>query len=192
VKDPAPTSLKSQTWHFIRSFLWPVKKEKLEVDLIVPRSRSREDHLARWVANEFVPLWQCLKDERRSKANILTQNITKTSLWQWFQKQRWSGVEASVDLEKAKTPETNSTTAESETRTINRYSGKRIVRFTAFVSTVAACLLPTVAIAVLAQLNTTAQLLGVIAVFTAVFAAGLMMLVEAGTSRVEIFAATAA
>lgn len=76
--------------------------------------------------------------------------------------------------------------------TIEIYREGRILRFTSFITTIVACLLPTVAIAVLAQLHTTAQLLGLIAVFTAVFAGGLMLLVDSGTSRVEIFTATAA
>jgi len=100
-----------------------------------------------------------------------------------------------MDEEKAKWPKSKDPepkTAEAEADTVNKYRGKKIVQFTSFISTIVACLLPTVAIAVLDQLHTTATLLGLIAVFTAVFAGGLMLLVESGTSRVEIFTATAA
>jgi len=83
-------------------------------------------------------------------------------------------------------------TTTGETPTINSYREGPMLRFTSFIATVVACLLPTVAIAVLAQLHTMGELLGIIAVFTAVFASGLMMLVDSGTSRVEIFTATAA
>jgi len=60
------------------------------------------------------------------------------------------------------------------------------------VATIIACLLPTVAITVLSKIHETGQRLGAIAGFTALFAAGLMCLTKAGTSRVEIFTATAA
>lgn len=172
-QEPAPKSLVPQIWQFMRSFFWPVEEEKPEEDLIVPRAGSKADSFSRWVANEFVPLWQCLKEKR-------------------FRGERPTGGQASVDVENAKTQNTRAMTAETDIMTINRYRENPILRFTSFVSMVVACLLPTVAIAVLAQLHTTAQLLGLIAVFTAVFAAGLMVLVEVGTSRVEIFAATAA
>jgi hypothetical protein len=41
-------------------------------------------------------------------------------------------------------------------------------------------------------MHTTAELLGFIALFTAIFAIGLMVLTDSGTSRTEIFTATAA
>jgi hypothetical protein len=58
------------------------------------------------------------------------------------------------------------------------------------VNTISACLLPIVAIVVLANLHTKAQLLGTISGFTAVFAFVLTVFTSAG--RVETFTATAA
>jgi len=159
---PNPEPLRSRIWRLICSPLWAPEEEKPEFDLIVPRAGTSVDGLARWVANEFVPFWQYLKDHGWKRA--------------------------SVDEEKAK----QSKITDSEMPTINSYREGPMLRFTSFIATIVACLLPTVAIAVLAQLHTTAQLLGIIAVFTAVFAGGLMMLVDSGTSRVEIFTATAA
>lgn len=72
------------------------------------------------------------------------------------------------------------------------YSEARMLRFTSAVATIIACLLPTVAIAVLSSLQSTGELLGVIAAFTTIFAMGLMFLTDAATSRVQIFTATAA
>lgn len=76
--------------------------------------------------------------------------------------------------------------------TVETYSGKSMLQFTSRVATIIACLLPTVAIAVLSKIHDTGPRLGAIAGFTAIFAAGLMGLTDAGTSRVEIFTATAA
>ncbi len=67
-----------------------------------------------------------------------------------------------------------------------------MLKFTSFVATVVACLLPTLAIVILTRVETTAQKLGLIAGFTALFSIGLIWLTDAGTSRVQIFAATAA
>jgi len=66
-----------------------------------------------------------------------------------------------------------------------------MLRISSTITTVVACLLPTVAISVLAELHTMGQTLGAIAGFTALFALGLSWL-TGGTSRVEIFTATAA
>jgi hypothetical protein len=103
-----------------------------------------------------------------------------------------SGGEDILPRSKAKHQELEETSEGPNETTLNTYREGPMLRFTSFVATIIACLLPTVAIAVLAQLHTTAELLGIIAVFTAVFAAGLMLLVDSGTSRVEIFTATAA
>jgi len=149
---PKPEPLSSRIWRLICSPLWAPVEERPEFDLVVPRAGTSVDGLARWVANEFVPFWQYLKDHGWKRA--------------------------SVDEEKAK----QSKTTDSEMPTINSYREGPMLRFTSFIATIVACLLPTVAIAVLAQLHTTAQLLGIIAVFTAVFAGGLMMLVDSGTS----------
>ncbi|KAK0636771.1 hypothetical protein B0T17DRAFT_613453 [Bombardia bombarda] len=73
-----------------------------------------------------------------------------------------------------------------------RYSQSSILRFTAFVTMVAACLLPTVAIGVLTTAQTTLQKLGYIAGFTALFSIGVMWLTDASTSRIQVFTATAA
>jgi hypothetical protein len=93
-----------------------------------------------------------------------------------------------------------STSAKSETPTtrdtmepfiITTYTGEWMLRISSTITTVVACLLPTVAISVLAELHTMGQTLGAIAGFTALFALGLSWL-TGGTSRVEIFTATAA
>lgn len=54
-----------------------------------------------------------------------------------------------------------------------------------------ACLFPTVGIAVLAKVHDTGMVIGFIALFTFLFAAGLMTLTNFGASRTEVFTATA-
>ncbi len=172
-----------------------------EWDLIVPRAGTKADGLARWVANEFVPFWQCMGDYIRTRKQSAqdVENGTNVSGKERQnpspRKKRTFGV---FPRSKSGLPGKNNKRKAAKTSgnpgeaTLNTYRESRMLRFTSAVATIIACLLPTVAISVLAKLHTTAELLGIIAVFTAVFAAGLMLLVDSGTSRVEIFTATAA
>jgi hypothetical protein len=58
-------------------------------------------------------------------------------------------------------------------------------------TTIVACLLPVIAIVVLSKVHSMGMILGLIAIFNSVFAFGLV-LISSGSSRVEIFTATAA
>jgi hypothetical protein len=69
------------------------------------------------------------------------------------------------------------------------YSGLNILRVTFIVITVVACLLPTVAIIVLARINSRDLVLKLIAIFTAIFALGLMLF-SRSSSRDQVFLAT--
>jgi hypothetical protein len=198
---PEPKSLKLQFWHLICSPFWTAKEEKSKLNLIVPRIGTKTDGLARWVANDFVPFWQCLEDYIRKHRQSARDVEKGTNVRQKerqtpsTRKKRTCGVlprskpRLPVRSRKPKAKEASEDPIET---TLNTFRASRMLRFTSAVATIIACLLPTVAIAVLAQLHTTAELLSIIAVFTAVFAAGLMLLVDSGTSRVEIFTATAA
>ena len=197
---PVPKSLKLQFWHFIRSPFWTAKEEKKKLDLIVPRAGTKADGLARWVANEFIPLWQSFKEylqnlKQSSADEEKGSNLKEKEEATTKKKRRSCGVFARSQTQHPS--ENQQSTAskvpeDPDEAALNTYREGPMLRFTSAVATIVACLLPTVAIAVLAQLNTTAELLGTIAAFTAIFAAGLMMLVDSGTSRVEIFTATAA
>lgn len=72
------------------------------------------------------------------------------------------------------------------------YRETMMLKFTAGVTMVIACILPTVAIGVLTTAKTTMQKLLYIGGFTALFAIGVMWLTDAGTSRLSVFTATAA
>jgi hypothetical protein len=80
---------------------------------------------------------------------------------------------------------------DSITGSFKEYSGFWILRVTSIITTVVACLLPTVAITILAKIHSMGVILGLIALFTAIFAIGLVLL-SSTSSRVEIFTATAA
>ncbi len=75
---------------------------------------------------------------------------------------------------------------------IKRTYQKRILKITALLATVVACVLPTVAIGILSTAKTKRDKLLYIGGFTALFAIGLLLFAEGGTSRIGIFTATAA
>jgi hypothetical protein len=75
---------------------------------------------------------------------------------------------------------------------IGRYRPGRPICLISFMITVIACLLPTVAIVVLATVHTTKELLGLIALFTALFSMGLFVFSDQGTSSTQVFTATVA
>ena len=179
-KKDAPASLARQFGHLLLSIFWTKKIKKGEVDdldLIVPRYDHKVDGLTQWVASEGVPFWESVQESIR---------------------ERWKGNRRKMCLpffESTATPDS----AQEERRnpediepTLTKYSEHSILQFTSVVATILACLLPTAAIAVLSNMHTTGKLLGLIAGFTTAFALGLMMLTDAGTSRVQIFTATAA
>ncbi|KAM3070480.1 hypothetical protein ACMFMG_010303 [Clarireedia jacksonii] len=182
------------------SLFWNRRVPDDGLDLIVPKQGRKVDGLTHWVANEFVPFWQCLKDSMRWKKSWNLPCFT-TSTQSISEKRKTQGPISRVFISASdffrKKPSGH---ADSKSRSaagslrlgLNIYSTNRMLRFTSSVATVLACLLPTVAIAVLAQLNSTRELIGVIAAFTAIFAIGLMWLTDGNTSRVEIFTATAA
>lgn len=80
-------------------------------------------------------------------------------------------------------------TIHSEKILTSYYSPHYILRFTFVVITVVACLLPTVAIIVLAKVNSKDLILKLLTAFTAIFALGLIFLSSSST-REQIFLAT--
>ncbi|KAE9363992.1 hypothetical protein N431DRAFT_356410 [Stipitochalara longipes BDJ] len=73
--------------------------------------------------------------------------------------------------------------------TTSYYSGLSILRMVFIVTTVVGCLLPTVAIIILAKINSRDLVLKLIAIFTAIFALGLILF-SSSSSRDQIFLAT--
>ncbi|KAF7949120.1 hypothetical protein EAE96_008289 [Botrytis aclada] len=188
-------------WQFVslmRSIFWPPGPKPDNLDLIVPRQGHTVDGLTTWVANEFVPFWHSIKQGlRRNKSKTTSEEnglpYTENKSHSFLGKREGSRSSRFWFYGRKSTFSTSEEDQKSKDRAgLTVYSEARMLRFTSAVATVIACLLPTVAIAVLSSLDSTKELLGVIAAFTAIFAMGLMFLTDASTSRVEIFTATAA
>jgi len=199
--DP-PKPFKAHLIRFLRSLtiFWAEKPpETNHPALAVPRKVKEIDGFTRWVANDWVPFWHCLrrkiwesKEHTELKEKGLPTNIRSK------QKRRHSsrGSDSSSlslwlsRLRSPPEPDTGDTSEEGPTLTT--YHMSRMHAFTSFVTTIVACLLPTAAIAILATIHSEAKIIGFIGLFTAIFAMGLMGLTNSGTSRTDIFTATAA
>ncbi|EPE35222.1 hypothetical protein GLAREA_10919 [Glarea lozoyensis ATCC 20868] len=176
--DPPPPSLSHQFWQMIWRFFWHSStstKKNLDLASCVPPRKI--DGFSRWVVIDFVPFWQNLKDYRREKQAKKTKSSDDAE-------------KASIKSGSSKTKVKLKTQAELEEETLTSYSENNILRVTSSISTIVACLLPTIAITVLSQLHETRDLLLCLAGFATVFAVGLIFLGTA--TRVEIFGATAA
>jgi len=169
-------SLPRQFLRLLLSIFWAKKVKEDEdnkLDLVVPRYDHKVDGLTQWVASEGVPFWESVRERWKENKRIVHDSLPFT--------------------EKIQAPDPSKEKPRDEIKpTLTKYSEHSILQFTSVVATVLACLLPTAAIAVLSNMHTTGKLLGLIAGFTTAFALGLMMLTDAGTSRVQIFTATAA
>lgn len=196
---------KTHLIHFLRSLtiFWAEKPpESDHLGLVVPRNLKEIDGFTHWVASEWVPFWHRLKgviwkSKEHNAANEKDLPISSTNS-QGKKKRRHSSTSSISSslyrlLSRLKSPPEPDTRDTSEDcPTLPTYHMSRMRTFTSFVTTIVACLLPTAAIAVLATIHSQAKLIGFIALFTAIFAMGLMGLTNSGTSRTDIFTATAA
>jgi len=158
--------------------LWPRPPEENDQDLVATsRPQKKVDGLTRWVANEFVPWHHGVMRHRRGKRSKHAKDLEKAKTRTGSQ-----GCENGGEGKKK----------EFQQETLSTYSESSMLKFTSSVSTVVACLLPTVAIVVLSKVHDIDNLLWCLAGFATVFSIGLIFLTNAGTSRVEIFTATAA
>lgn len=147
----------------IRSIFWAPNPKGNDLDLIVPFPRFKVDSLTRWVADEFYVFYQRLRAPIRRKER--GPELPITSL--------------------------NQGNAHIALKTYRSF-GEPIVRVRSAVTTLIACLLATAAIAILSTIHKTGLLIGVIGIFTFLFAIGLMFFTSAKPTTVEIFSATAA
>jgi len=169
-----PPSIGRRLLHLLCSLFWPKEPEENKLDLIVPRSGHAVDGLTRWVATEWVSF---LVDFRK---------------WRKASKTPHPDPERPIaNAGQDSTSSQESTCACNKVSTMNTFSEHRMLQFTSSVTNIVACVLPVAAITVLSKLHKTSEVLGVIALFTVAFAGGLMFL-SGGTSRVDIFTATAA
>ncbi|RYP48198.1 hypothetical protein DL768_005858 [Monosporascus sp. mg162] len=148
-----------------------LKEPRTREDLVVPRPHKTVDGLTRWIEDEVVPVWDAL----------------------WPTKEETiEGKPATSKTEDSST-EKNKQEEEQDARIANVkcYPESTMLKITSGVATVIACLLSTLAIAVLTTAKTAWQRLLWIGGFTAMFSIGLMFLTSE-TPRVHIFSATAA
>jgi hypothetical protein len=175
----------------IKTIFWEKKKDKThlhQLDLIVPRKEKEVDRLTSWVFSEGVPFWEaaCVKWNGFWKNNENEDtNTTEACLPRWLTDLRRKVSNISQNFEKPKH------TQEERTQIVT-YHASKLIGFTTFVATVVASLLPIVAIVVLSKVHKQRMILGLIALFTGLFTMGLMVFTPSGTSRTDIFTASAA
>jgi hypothetical protein len=165
--------------------------QEFQEHLIVPRVGSKPDGLTLWVVYSFIPLfhrvWRGCGEPTWAKL--------------------WGGVQgplSSYCLPRHRQDSSASTVSTAGTavsrgsnlskvgdKNLTAYSKSWILRVTSILTTIVACLLPVIAIVVLSKVHSMGMILGLIAIFNSVFAFGLV-LISSGSSRVEIFTATAA
>ncbi|EPE30330.1 hypothetical protein GLAREA_13053 [Glarea lozoyensis ATCC 20868] len=184
-RDLVATQKPAIQWQFLRllwRLVWPKKLDDGQNTLIVPRPIQKVDGLTRWVANEWVPFCEEL---RRARRKLRDTDFWRT-LCQW-----WKATKEKLHIDGEVSEEQQNTPCSCHVPKLNTFSERRMLVFTSSVATAVACALPIAAISVLSTLHSNAKTLGIIALFTVAFAGGLMYLVG-GSSRVEIFTATAA
>jgi hypothetical protein len=180
----------------VRTIFWEKDRDKLDLGLVVPRKNIEVDGLTRWVYTEGVPFWdivcfewnkfwqptQGLPSPSPDSPQRRRSSASGATFVQWLRQTVSNGSQEPKKSE----------IAEDGQLKIVKYRVKRLVAFTAFITTVVASLLPIVAIVVLSKLHKQPMILGFIALFTGLFTMGLMVLTPSGTSRTEIFTASAA
>lgn len=197
-------SLWKQFRDLLWTFIWPQPPPRDNgLDLVVTRPQANVDGLTRWVVWRLIPFYAAWRNHREErKANKRSErthsdiekdaNSASGSSGRPKRKARKSKKLATSNNElRIKQPQHWRRKVTKED-TIEIWSEKSALRFTAGISTVVACLLPIVAITVLSDLHRTRDLLLCLAGFTVIFAVGLMFLTQGTTKRVEIFTATAA
>jgi hypothetical protein len=212
IDDPLQMTFRE---HLVRllwslSIFWTEKNSPFDKnkhpELVVPRKRKEIDGMTQWIANVFIPLYRsfkarfkefyhsfqakCKKDNDLPHTENMEERTSSPSITQALIR-AFSKKLRAIFLQVEETSDEKNDATEI-LPTLDKYHMSSMRKFTYFFSTILACLLPTVAIAVLSTIHGQAKLIGFIALFTAIFAAGLMLLTSSGTPRTEIFTATAA
>ena len=194
-------SLWKQFRNLLWTFIWPQPPPRdNDLDLVVTRPQANIDGLTRWVVWRLIPFyvaWRNHREERKENKRCdsdIEMEANGASGGSDRPKRKWwkpKKLATSNTELRIKEPEQWRRKVTKED-TIQIWSEKSALRFTAGVSTVVACLFPIVAITALSNLHRTRDLLLCLAGFTVIFAVGLMFLTHGTTKRVEIFTATAA
>jgi len=166
-------SLWSQLWRLIWALIW-TNPPPSSFGLVATTSPRKYSNFTRWVVNYLVPFNKSFREFRKRRRN-----------------RRYSDVEnvrsASIPLPPRKTRVQSGINAKS----MGVWSSERGgLTLASPISTIVACLLPTIAIAVLSRLHGLTNLLLCLAGFVVIFALGVASFTNC--SRVEVFTATAA
>ena len=190
---------KKSVWQLLLALFVGAHNEKRnQVDkefqehLIVPRQGSKTDGLTLWVVHSFIPLfhyvWKaCDEPSWQMLWNKLQKQLPSCELPRFHRHSKKRDSNASD----TSTVSGSSNFSDVGDKNLTTYSKNWIFRVTSILTTIVACLLPVIAIIVLSRVHTMGMILGLIALFNTIFAFGLV-LISTGSSRVEIFTATAA
>jgi len=182
--EPKPTQSR---WHQAKSVLMALllakTPPKSELNLVLTHPDANVDGLTKWVVYYLMPFYWKIRDTRRQRK--VPQPLSASELETIHVEQQ--DPEASHNSQPVKRKRQR-----RDPKTIESVSEATALRFTSALSTVIACLIPVVAIAVLTQVKGTRDLLLCITGFAVIFAVGLIFLTQGTSSRTEIFAATAA
>lgn len=173
------TSLKWQFVKLIWALIWCQPAPKDDLDLVSTVPPRKIDGFSRWVGSRFIPFYANYQRYKHLQKKRASSNVTDE-------------VKTYAETNSNALPPKPKPSREFYKETLATYSEKSILRFTSAISTIVACLLPTVAITVLSQISGIRNLLLCIAGFAIIFAAGLIFLTNGTASRIDIFTATAA
>ena len=175
--ESEPPSTRSQFLAFIKNTFFPRSKfNSWGNHDLVSTSPPRNIHgLTRWIADDWIPFYFSISARKWKRARKFRENN---------------------DIEMGAAPSRKVDAVEETLYRKVEVAGfmhmDTWLRIFSSVSTVIGCLLPTIAIAVLSRIQGTRNLLLCIAGFTTVFSIGLLALKNDSTSKVDVFAATAA
>ena len=210
-KDPDANKppLWKQFWILLWTFIWAQPQSSDDLDLVVTSSSGRIDGFTRWVAHYLIPFYEELRlyrekrkgDKQKNQAKSDVEKDAKNTycipfygeLNRYQEKRKEDKAKTRTRSKSAPIPRPEKWVKRvKKEETIKTWSDNGMLKFTSVVSTVIACLLPVVAIAVLSQVKGNRNLLLCLASFVVIFAVGLIFLTSGTSSRVEIFTATSA
>jgi hypothetical protein len=158
------------------------------LDLVATGPSPKIDPFTNWLMSRYIPFIQKIQQgsSRRRRRQIRHRNDIEAQAQNSIetQSQRPTLV---PDLTAQ-----NSIKTQSQGPTLVTYSYSMFGTFTSSVSTMFTCLLPTIAITILAQLHRLRDLLLCLAGFTALFALAVPYLTRGSATKMEIFVASAA
>jgi len=190
--DPKGFSPWRQFWKVVWALIWTQGPPPSDLDLVVTRAPRKIDGFTRWVACYFIPFYEEFSKYREEKkAKEAEKRSAADPEKQPSGPLKRLSKRVSTKISKPIHPKDWVPKVQKQ-ETLATWSENGMLRFTNSVSTIVACLLPTVAITVLSQVHGLRNLLVCIAGFAVIFAAGLIFLTNGTSFRVEIFTATAA